>query len=587
MTSDMSPKKRFLSALCGGRVDRTPVIALSNWCVDLQKAMGVKFPDAQTNPVEMARLQSGRYEVWGVDLLISHNDVLTEVSMLDAPIDVGTIDKQPFVLKNPLTGIDPREYELPSDFLERGRNPLVDECAGILVKDYGDVLPVFRMMAGPMLTAGHAWGVDNLCKWINTDPDKFEAAIRICTDLWIDTARNSIDTFGVHGTYTTDATASGDLIDRATFEEFLLPEYRRFMRATKDVPSFIHICVNTRPYVDLLPNSGFDGFSFEGPGISVKEVKDAVGTRMSLIGNLPTLSVMVEGTPDYIKSEAIKAIADGVDILCPACGTPPYTSNEKMIALVESVRPREFRRKKVSLSKEDIIRKHLPHKDDYKEVTSAVIAGDSALTEELVISLLAKAEDPQEVITQAILPGVIAISELYDAGKVFIPELLLTAEAMTQAVNKCSENAPLAVGEAKKYKIVMHIADGDVHEIGKNIVKSILQAKGFETIDLGKSVPPEKVIESIERENPDVISGTSLMTSTRNAFPKIAALMKEKGINIPLIIAGCAVDADFAESMEYAIYCEGPEDANPIFEGLSKGRDWQTIRGDVHKRYAS
>jgi len=343
MSSEMTPKKRFLNALSGGRVDRTPVIALSNWCIELQQATNVKFPESQTDPHEMAKLQAGRYEVWGVDLLISHNDVLTEVSMMDAPIDIGTIDKQPFVIKNPLAGTDPRKYDLPTDFLERGRNPLVDECSGILVEKYGDLVHTFRLMAGPMVTAGHAWGIENLCKWINTDPDKFEAAIRICTDLWIDTARNAIDAYGVHGTYTTDATASGDLIGRETFREFLLPEYKRYMKATKDVSSFLHICGNTRIYADLLPNSGFDGFSFEAPGISVKEMKDAVGNKMSLIGNLPSLSVILEGTPELIKYEAAKAIADGIDILCPACGTPPGTPNENMIALVESVRPREFK----------------------------------------------------------------------------------------------------------------------------------------------------------------------------------------------------------------------------------------------------
>jgi len=586
LTSEMSPKKRFMSALCGGRVDRTPVIALSNWCIELQKATGVKFPDAQTKPEEMAKLQAGRYEVWGVDLLISHNDVLTEVSMLGAPIDIGTVDKQPFVLKNPLVGIDPRKYDLPIDFLEQGRNPIVDKCAGILVEEYGEILPVFRMMAGPMLTAGHAWGVDNLCKWINTDPDKFEAAIRLCTDLWIDTARNSIDTYGVHGTYTTDATASGDLIDRKTFERYLLPEYKRYMKATKDVPSFIHICGNTRPYIDLLPNSGFDGFSFEGPGISVKEVKDGVGSRMSLIGNLPTLNVILQGTPDYIKAEAAKAIADGVDILCPACGTPPYTTNEQMIALVESVRPREFRRKKISLTKDEIISKHMPGNDTYSDLTRAVISGNSRLTEEITAKLLDDKEDPQEIITQAILPGVIAISELYDAGKVFVPELLLTADAMTSGVNKCNEGKSNLAKIEKKAKILMHVADGDVHEIGKNIVKAILDAKGYETIDLGKSIPAENVIEGIIREKPDVISGTSLMTSTRNSFPKIASMMREKGLDIPFIIAGCAVDSDFAESMDYAIYCEGPEDSNPIFDGIAKGKKWLEIRNDVHKRYS-
>lgn len=585
MTTEMSPKKRFLNALVGGRVDRTPVIALSNWCIELQQATGVKFPDAQTKPEEMAKLQAGRYEVWGVDLLISHNDVLTEVSMLDAPVDIGTIDKQPFVLKNPLIGIDPLEYDLPNNFLERGRNPLVDKCSGILVENYGEILPVFRMMAGPMLTAGHAWGVDNLCKWINTDPDKFEAAIRVCTDLWIDTARNSIDNYGVHGTYTTDATASADLINRETFEEFLVPEYRRYMKATKDVPSFIHICGNTRPYVDLMPRTGFDGFSFEAPGISVKEVKEEVGSRITLIGNLPTLNVILQGTPELIRYEAAKAIADGVDILCPACGTPPYTTNENMRALVESVKPKEYRRKKIKLSKDDIIKKHLPKNKDYEPLTLSVISGNTSKTEEITSLLLRNNENSQIIIQEAILPGVIAISELYDAGMVFVPELLLSADAMTRGIGVCNLSNKGGVKVEKKAKILMHVADGDVHEIGKNIVKAILDAKGYETIDLGKSVSAENVIEAALKFKPDVISGTSLMTSTRNSFPKIASLMKENNINLPFIIAGCAVDTDFADSMDYAVYCEGPEDSNPVFDGVMNKKNWQSIRNDVHSRY--
>ncbi len=585
MSVEMTPKKRLLNALAGGRVDRTPVIALSNWCVELQQSTGVKFPLSQTDPYEMAKLQSGRYEVWGMDLLISHNDVLSEVTMLGAQIDIGTIDKQPSVVKNPLVGVDPRKYELPKNFLEAGRNPVVDKCAEILVEKYGEFVPTFRLMAGPMLTAGHAWGVDNLCKWIHTDPDKFEAAIQVCTDLWIETARNSIDTHGVHGTYTTDATASADLIDRSTFETYLLPEYKRFMKSTKDVHSFMHICGNTRPYVDLIPNSGFDGFSFEAPGISVKEAKDAVGDRIALIGNLPTLSVILEGNPEIIEKESAKAIADGVDILCPACGTPPHTSNKNMIALANSVEPRKFKRKVITVSKLDLENKYLPLEEEYRNLTKAVIGGNTLETTRLTEELIAKGKDPKAIIEKSILPGVVTISELYDSGFVFIPELLLTADAMMAGVNKCQEYLKGEVSSETKLKILMHIPEGDVHEIGKNIVKAILSAKGYSVIDLGKSIAPEKVIEVAIAEKVNIISGTSLMTSTRGAFPKIANMMKEKGLEIPFIIAGCAVDATYAENMNYAVYCKGPEDSKPVFEGLKSGKNWEKIREEVHLNY--
>ncbi len=585
MSIEMTPKKRLLNALGGGRVDRTPVIALSNWCVELQQSTGAKFPLSQTDPYEMAKLQSGRYEVWGMDLLISHNDVLSEVTMLGAPIDIGSVDKQPSVLKNPLAGVDPRNYELPKNFLEIGRNPIVDKCAEILVEKYEGLVPVFRLMAGPMLIAGHAWGVDNLCKWINTDPDKYEAAIQICTDLWIETARNSIDSHGVHGTYTTDATASGDLIDRTTFERYLLPEYTRFMKATKDVHSFMHICGNTRPYVDLIPNSGFDGFSFEGPGISVKEVKDAVGKRTALIGNLPTLPIILEGNPELIEKESAKAIADGVDILAPACGTPPLTPNANMIALARSVEPRKFKRKLITMKKVDIEKRHLPLEEEYRALTKSVIEGKILETKKMTEDLISKGRDPKEIIEKSILPGVITISELYDSGFVFIPELLLAADSMMEGVKKCQETLKDQVDSEDKIKILMHVAEGDVHEIGKNIVKAILSAKGYGVIDLGKSVEPKKVVEEAINRNVHIISGTSLMTSTRGAFPRVAELMKEKGLDIPFIIAGCAVDHSFAESMDYAVYCKGPEDSKPVFEGLKSDKKWKEIRDQVHKEY--
>ncbi|HPR42667.1 MAG TPA: cobalamin-dependent protein, partial [Candidatus Methanofastidiosa archaeon] len=140
-------------------------------------------------------------------------------------------------------------------------------------------------------------------------------------------------------------------------------------------------------------------------------------------------------------------------------------------------------------------------------------------------------------------------------------------------------------GIEKKGKIIMHVAAGDVHEIGKNIVSTILEAKGYEVVDLGKSVPPDKVVAAVKEHKPDVVSGTSLMTSTRGAFPKIVQMMKEAGIELPFIVAGGSVDTAFAEEMDFAIYADGPEVGDTVIKEAKAGKKWKDIREDIHSSY--
>ena len=378
-----------------------------------------------------------------------------------------------------------------------------------------------------------------------------------------------------------DPTASGDLLSPVAFDKYLNPIYRRFTRAIKDVPSYLHICGDTTGFLMYAPYSGFDAFSYEAPGCYTIDAKRAIGDRMALIGSLETIRTIMLGSPELIEKEALQDLRDGTDILCPACGTPPYTPLENIKALVDAAKPKEKKKKK-KRPKKEIVAEFLPEDAKLRELTEVVIEGDSATSEKITLSLLDEGYKPLDIVENALLPGAIAVAKLYDGGYVFVPEILLSSGAMQAGIKHCKES----MGDvAKKGKILMHVADGDVHEIGKNIVATILEAKGYEVVDLGKSVPIDKVIEAAKKENPDVISGTSLMTSTRNAFPKISEMMKKEGVEKPFIVAGGSVDTTFAETMEFAIYADGPEVGDEVIKAAKGGKSWKEIREDVHSSY--
>jgi len=547
------------------------------------EATGVSWPDCQLKPEVLAKFQAGRYEVCGLDSIFSHNDLVSEVTQIGGTdiIDIGTKDRHPSVVKHIWKGKEPEDCAIPENAIENGRNPIIQGCLDIVSENYGDTVSCCRVLTGPITVAGHLWGVEPLLEMSKTNPDKFMQCLDIVNDLLIDTARDAIDNHGADSVYMPDPTASGDLLSPASFSQLMLPIYQRFTKAIKDVPSFLHICGNTAPFLMHAPDSGFDAFSFEAPGCVAADAKRTIGDRMALIGSLETVRVMMLGSPELVYQEALENIRDGVDIVSPACGTPPYTPIENIKALVDATKKHEKKKKKRK-PKVEIVAEFMPEGPKFKELTEVVMEGDAESAEKITKQLLEEGVDAVDIVEKALLPGAIAVAKLYDGGYVFVPEILLASGAMQAGIEHCKD---ALAGIEKQGKIIMHVADGDVHEIGKNIVATILEAKGYEVVDLGKSVLPDKVIEAIKNEKPDVVSGTSLMTSTRNAFPKIAAKMQEEGLNQPFVVAGGSVDTTFAESMDFAIYADGPEVGDSVLKAAKQGKSWKDIRDEVHSSY--
>ena len=126
----------------------------------------------------------------------------------------------------------------------------------------------------------------------------------------------------------------------------------------------------------------------------------------------------------------------------------------------------------------------------------------------------------------------------------------------------------------------MHAAEGDPHDIGKNIAAVMLRSSGYTVIDMGKDVAVVDVVAKVEEVKPLMVTGTALMTTTMTAFPRAAEKLVADGVDIPFMAAGGAVNRDFAESFPLGIYSEKAPQTPPIADKVLAGYDWKRVRDE-------
>ncbi|HII00412.1 TPA: methanol--cobalamin methyltransferase [Methanosarcinaceae archaeon] len=191
-------------------------------------------------------------------------------------------------------------------------------------------------------------------------------------------------------------------------------------------------------------------------------------------------------------------------------------------------------------------------------------------------------KDPIALINESLMVGMSVVSQLYDEGIIFLPNVMMSADAMLEGIEFCKTQTS-EVPEPKG-KIVCHVAEGDVHDIGKNIVAALLRASGYEVVDLGRDCPVDEVIEAVEKEKPLMVTGTALMTTTMYAFKEINDKLLEKGIKLPFACGGGAVNQDFVSQYDLGVYGEEASDAVKIANFIvENGSEIEKLREEFHK----
>jgi dimethylamine corrinoid protein len=186
----------------------------------------------------------------------------------------------------------------------------------------------------------------------------------------------------------------------------------------------------------------------------------------------------------------------------------------------------------------------------YEKLASAVNDLDEDQTAALAHEAVEKGYDAWETIEQGLVAGVDRAGKLFDEEVYFIPELLIAADAMYAGLDILKPHVKRS-GEDHKAKVVIGVIQGDTHDIGKNLVRLMLDVGGFEVIDLGRDVPPRTFVDRAKEVGADVIAIGTLMTTTMEGMAEVIRILNEEGVRdeFIVIIGGAPISQSYADKI--------------------------------------
>ena len=229
----------------------------------------------------------------------------------------------------------------------------------------------------------------------------------------------------------------------------------------------------------------------------------------------------------------------------------------------------------VELTPEEMAAKLLPTDPVFHAVAEEVMYMRFKTVGPTVMKAL-KERDPLDIINNGLVAGMEVVAKLYAEHVYYLPEIMMAAKTMEIGIAIAEKLVP--GGMQPKATVVMHAAEGDPHDIGKNIAAVMMRASGYNVIDMGRDVPIVDAVAKVEEVKPLFISGTALMTTTMTAFPAEAKMIQEKGMNIPVMGCGGAVNREFANGYDLGIYSEKAPQTPMIAAKLLEGYDWKRVR---------
>jgi corrinoid protein of di/trimethylamine methyltransferase len=187
---------------------------------------------------------------------------------------------------------------------------------------------------------------------------------------------------------------------------------------------------------------------------------------------------------------------------------------------------------------------------DLAPLKNAVIDGDAKLTRQLTEQLLAAGADPQSLLSDALVPAMAVVGDRFECGEYFVPELLIAARAMKSALEPLRPLLAKA-GAKSAGTVVIGTVKGDLHDIGKNLVAAMLEGGGFEVVDLGVDVAPEKFVAVLNEKKPDLVALSALLTTTMTAMKDTIKALEAAGVRktVKIMVGGAPVTDAFAKEI--------------------------------------
>ncbi|MFX0201780.1 MAG: MtaA/CmuA family methyltransferase, partial [Candidatus Hodarchaeota archaeon] len=310
---ELSPKERVLGALLGKNIDRIPASSVAGCggtiCVDMQKSVGIYWPEAHKDAEKMAKLAIASHELSGLESVRVPFDFVVEPEALGCKVEYPPkLDAVPMVFENPYK--KPEDLKIPENILELGRIPTILEVIRILKHKVGNYLPISSLLLGPFTLAGELVGTANLMVWCIRKPDYVREFVDLALDFLIEFGKAQYHA-GSDIVEVGEPVAAPDLISPKMFKDFVKPTLIK-VAENLDGIKVLHICGDTNLILADMAECGYHGISIE-EAVDIAKAKSILGD-VKILGNLSSKETLLFGAPEDVKAKAKKIIEAGVDL---------------------------------------------------------------------------------------------------------------------------------------------------------------------------------------------------------------------------------------------------------------------------------
>jgi len=435
-------------------------------------------------------------------------------------------------------------------------------------------------------------GLEDTMKLVYEDRDFVEEMLEVSTAYWVRFCRAAVAN-GVDFIWTADDVAfkTGLFLPPKLMRELWLPKLKRIHEPALSAgkPIMFHSDGNIDELVPMLLEAGVDCVNPMDPyGVDYRSFKKKWGGLACLSGNIDIEFPLAHGTPQQVDQD----VKQHMEVLKPGggyvCGSSHsivnYIPHENFIAMLNAihkygvydekswaVKPAKAAAPKAEAKAEKIHEQDFLNKikdNQYKKLFDQVYKGDAKGIGGTVQAALEAKHDPMDIIARALTPAIKAVGDKFSTGEMFLPELLMAAGAIQEAMKALTPLLRDRPEAASKGRILIGTIKGDLHDIGKNIVKALLEGNGFEVVDLGINNAPEKYVEAIKTHQPQVVGYSGLLTTTLAGMPDQIAALKEAGLRdqVITIVGGAPVSADFAKRNGVDLYGKDANEAVKVIE---------------------
>ncbi|WP_406655641.1 corrinoid protein [Methanolobus sp. ZRKC2] len=197
------------------------------------------------------------------------------------------------------------------------------------------------------------------------------------------------------------------------------------------------------------------------------------------------------------------------------------------------------------------------------QLAEAIVANDEDAGMEAVEQGLGSGLNPVEMIENGLSAGMLEVGEMFEDGEIFLPQVMMASALMDRLVAEVQKEIPADEKTESDGKIVLGTVEGDVHDIGKNIVKVLLQANGFEVFDVGRDAPLASFIDKAKEVDADIIASSALMTGTMQFQATLEQMLKDAGLRdkVKTMIGGAPCTDNWAAKIGADVYAENASEA--------------------------